>query len=191
MDKDVAADSSFYICFASDLKRKDWLYKFLEAYRFNLGERIINEIPKSLSNDKNFMPKLNTCKYDYYELIKPLLGRDPKHMNDGEYEVIGIAYYLESKSSLRFLIIDDLRPRNFVKKHFPLLKKKLVGTIGFIGDCCCCDKKIDAEEAIGILISIKSAVEEGKERRPCSMDRENYQKILITTIQKIMRCSRE
>lgn len=187
-DEDIVADSSFYICLACDLERKDWLYKFMRFYSFYLGKRILKELPKSLTDDKNFMLELNIDDYDYYGLIEPIFGRDPRHKDDGEYEAIGIAHYLEAKGSLRYLILDDSRSRNFVKRHFPLLKDYLVGTIGFIRDCCCCDRKISAEQAINILTAIRVAVEEEKETRPCSMDEKNYQKILIPAIQKIKRC---
>lgn len=115
----IVADSSFYICLACDLKRKDWLCKFVRLYIFILGKRILRELPKSLTNDKNFTSELHIDDYDYYALIKPIFGRDPKHIDDGEYEAIGIAHYLEVKGSLRYLIIDDSRSRNFVRRHFP------------------------------------------------------------------------
>ena len=44
MNNSIASDSSFYICFSSDLKRKDWLYKFVNLYSFYIGKRIKNEI---------------------------------------------------------------------------------------------------------------------------------------------------
>ena len=191
VDEDVVADSSFYICFACDLKRKDWLYKFLRSYSFYLGKKILKELPKLLSSDGSFISELHIDEYDYYGLIKPIFGRDPKHIDDGEYEAIGIAHYLEVKGSLRYLIIDDSRSRNFVKRHFPLLKDFLVGSIGFIRDSCCYDKKISDEQAINILITMKKAVEEGERKRPCSMDEKNYQKILMPTVRKIRRCSDE
>lgn len=191
VNESIVADSSFYICFACDLKRKDWLYKFVRFYLFYLGKRILGELPKSLTNNKNFMSELHIDEYNYYALIKPIFGRDPKHIDDGEYEAIGIAHYLEVKRSLRYLIIDDSKSRNFVKRHFPVLEDYLVGTIGFIRECCCYDKKISAEEAINILATIKNAVEEGERIRPCRMDEKNYQKILMPAIQKIRRCSDE
>ncbi|MHA1428682.1 MAG: hypothetical protein ACTSQI_22115, partial [Candidatus Helarchaeota archaeon] len=36
------------------------------------------------------------------------------------------------EGKLKYLIIDDLRPRNFVKRHFPRISPKLVFTTGFI-----------------------------------------------------------
>lgn len=184
MEDGVASDSSFYICFGSDLKRKDWLRKFVNIYSFYAGKQIKKE-SISLFKDENFNSSIKFVEFDYYELIKPFLGRDSKHMNDGEYEAIGIAHFLESKGCLKYLIIDDLTPRNFVTRHFPDLGKNLVGTIGFIRDCCCEDKKIKCEQAIEILNSIKESVEKGEVNRPCSMDIKNYKEILIPAMEKI------
>jgi len=184
----VISDSSFYICFSCDLKRKDWLYNFLEIYSFYLGTKILNELPSSLFKDKKFISKVNKHNCDYYELIKPFFGRKSKHRDDGEYEAIGIAYYLLSKDCLKYLILDESIARNFVERYFPDLKEKLVGTIGFIRACCCVDKNIHPKHAIGILNTIKETVEKGEKDRPCNMDKKNYQKILIPVMKDIKRC---
>ena len=85
------------------------------------------------------------------------------------------------------LIIDDLLARNFVIRHFPKLKKRLVGTIGFVRNCCF-KESISVIYAIKILNSMKYAVEKGEKERPCSIDKKNYQKILIPVIKEIKRC---
>ncbi len=190
MEEGVSSDSSFYICFADDIKRIDWLFKIIDIYSFYLGEKIWKELPEYLTDNKEFSSKVKRLNsvVDYYELLKPYFGRDPKHLDDGEYEAIGIAYYLHEKGCLKYLILDDRRVRRFVEKHFSIFKDKLTGTIGFIRDCCCKDRKLSPEHVIEILLLIKESVESNNDKRPCSIDKtKGYEKILIPTIEKIKR----
>ena len=187
MTEGISADSSFYICLFCDLDRIDWLYLFLNAYSFYIGRRLQKELPESLSNDKKFLSKIKLDDYAYYELIRPIFGRNKKHIDDGEYEAIGIAYYLEDEGNLKYLIIDDLRPRNFVERHFPRISQKLVFTTSFIRDSTCEDKKIKGEQAIEILETIVQLIDKKTGRRPCSLDYKNYRKIIIPIIEEIKR----
>ena len=183
----VSSDSSFYICFSDDLNRKDWLVRFTETYLFHLGDRILAEIPDNLKATPQFMSSIRFMRYDYFELIKPYFGRDPKHRDDGEYEAIGIGHHLNDLGLLAFLILDDARAKNFVKTHLPHLSQKMVGTLGFLRDCCCRDKTIGAFEAIAILYDIKQRVEIGGETRPCGMDKTRYNEVLMPIIDEIRR----
>ncbi|MHA1300799.1 MAG: hypothetical protein ACTSO9_15385 [Candidatus Helarchaeota archaeon] len=181
----VTSDSSFFICFYCDLQNSDYLHFFLKIYDIFLGQRIFNELPKKLHKDKKFLSKITFINYDYYQLIMPFFGSHPKHIKDGEYEAIGLAYFLNLNNNLKYLIIDEKRARNFTKRFFPELAKKQVGTIGFIRDCCCEDKKIKPNLAIEILYKIKNAVETSIKKRPCSLGKKDYRNILIPIIEKI------
>ncbi len=184
----ISSDSSFYICFLNELEREDWLFDFLDSYSFYMGERINSEVFEK--NPKNEMLKVKVedlGEFNYYELIRPYFGRSIDKMKDGEYEAIGIAHFLKDWGILSYLILDDLRPRKFVLRHFPQLQDNLVGTIGFIRDCCCLDKKISQKRAIEILNSIKKSLELGYKERPCGMDTKSYKSILIPVISKIDR----
>ncbi|NJD76573.1 MAG: hypothetical protein FIB08_05675 [Candidatus Methanoperedens sp.] len=191
MEEGIVPDSSFYICFANDLKRREWLYELANLYPVYIGKRILKEIFKEVSDDKDFLSTVKIIDFDYYELIKPYFGRNEMHIDDGEYEAIGIAHFLVIKGYLRYLIIDETRARNFVNRHFPSLTDKMVGTIGFLRDGCCKDKKISALKVLGILYAIKETVDSGKINRPCSMDTKSYNNILIPTIEMINKISRD
>lgn len=122
----------------------------------------MEEISKSLSSNPTFLKSVHQTDVDYYELVKPYFGRHPKHLNDGEYEAIGIAHYLFLKDILHYLIIDEKRIRNFVDRHFPYLKDKMVGGVGFIRDCCLNDKLIDKSQAIDMLTAAKKVIDQGE-----------------------------
>ena len=115
----VVADSTFYSCCACDIKRKDILIRFFSSYSFYLGEKISGELPESLTNDKDFSERVTECNFDYFQLIKPFFGRSASHVDDGEYEAIGIGYMLDAQDKLRFLILDDRRPNKFAKTCTP------------------------------------------------------------------------
>lgn len=188
--KEISSDTSFYIGFNNDLNKKDWLIKFVNSYTFYLGNKIIGEMSKSLVKDKEFISKLKQIKFDYYELIKPYFGRDKKHLNDGEYEAIGIAHYLYFKGTLHFLIIDEIKIRNFVSRHFPYLNQKLVGSIGFIRDCCLEDKIINVSFAIEILKLVKKEINKGK--RVFGIDQKDYGKLVKPILNNLsLSCKNE
>ena len=185
----VSSDSSFYIGFSDELKRIDLLFFFIKRYNFYLGSRIMREISKSLSSDPLFLKFINHIDVDYYEIIKPYFGRDPKHLDDGEYEAIGIAHYLYLKGVLRYLIIDERRIRNFVERHFPYLKHNMVGSIGFIRDSCTKDKFINRSKAIDILTATKKVIDEGK--RVFGVDKNTYEVIIAPIIRNLdVSCER-
>lgn len=181
MNNSISADSSFYICLIDDINHQNCLNKFVNYYSFFLGKRILKEInPESreILNDN-----LNHVNVDYYELVKPYFGRNPDHIDDGEYEAIGIAHFLVQNDDLKYLILDEKTARNFVETHFEYLKANLVGTIGFIEKCCCFDCIINKKNALEILETIKASIE--SENRPCSMDKKSLDKILNPCIDRI------
>lgn len=185
MNKNIVADSTFYSCCVCDIKRSDILFHFLSSYSFHLGRRIFNELPSSLSGNRAFRKAVNEQNFDYYQLIKPFFGRDPKHMNDGEYEAIGLGYLLNSQGMLHILVIDDRRPRNFIKNHFPSLEIKVKGTVGLVQSSCVDDKLLPRKLALEFLEAILESICEGKKDRPCSIDQTIIGAILIPAITHI------
>jgi hypothetical protein len=185
MRDSVVADSTFYSCCACDIKRKDILFRFLAAYPYFLGNKILRELPEPLTRDGDFTRLVISYNFDYYQLIKPFFGRRPHHINDGEYEAIGIAYMLDVQDKLRFLILDDRRPNKFAKNHFGHLAPRVKGTIGFVREACCEDQKISPEYALEFLIEIENALKNGKKQRPCSIDPKIYTAILMPVIEYI------
>ena len=182
--KGIAADSSFFICYADDINQCDMLYNFVKLYDIYIGEKILDET-KKIFNKLNLLSSINVINVRYYELIKPFFGRNQKHLCDGEYEAIGISLYLYDKNILKFLIIDDKTPKKFVMNHFPELTQFLVGNIGFIKTCCLIDKTISKDEALKILEAIKENIGKIKEKRPCSMSLKDRDTILIPIIEII------
>jgi len=182
----VSADSSFYICFVDDLEEKEWIYKFIKLYSFYIGRRVLSEIPDTLLNDDDFRNSVTVVDYDYYSLIKPIFGRDPKHLEDGEYEAIGIAHYLDILGELRYLILDDRRAKNFVKNNFEYLADKVVGTIGFIRNSCLEDRKLECEKGVEILNKIKETVKSGK-KRPLNLNEKKCKEIIDPIIEELLR----
>lgn len=180
----VSSDSSFYISFIEGLKRKDWLFFFINRYHFYLGERILGELSTSPASDPEFLASVNRVDVDYYELVRPYFGRHPKHLDDGEYEAIGIAHYLYLRRKLHYLIIDEKRIRNFVNKHFPYLTGKLVGGIGFIRDSCKKDQIISISCAIDMLTTIKKAIDSGK--RIFGVDKNTYELIVAPILETLI-----
>lgn len=120
--KSIAADTSFYSCFYCHIEDLNCLIHLMRCYSFYIGINIFNEIPNDLKDNPIFITKIKEEEYDYVALMQPLLERDPKHLYDGEYEAIGLAYYLDTLNKLNYLIIDDRKPYNFVKRHFKHLK---------------------------------------------------------------------
>lgn len=185
MRDSVVADSTFYSCCACDIRRKDILFRFLSVYSFFLGDKIFGELPEPLTNDSGFTRLVTTYNFDYYQLIKPFFGRNPCHINDGEYEAIGIGYMLDAQGKLRFLILDDRRPNKFAKRHFSNLEPRVKGTIGFVQEACCEDQRISPDQVLEFLIKIETVFTNGEKQRPCSIDPEILRTILMPAIEYI------
>jgi hypothetical protein len=185
----IAADTSFFSCFFCYLEDLDKLFYLLDNYSFYIGTNILNEIPKDLRKDGMFISKITMGdEYDYVSLMEPYFGRKESHLDDGEYQAIGMAYYLQEEGDLKYLIIDERIANKFVIKHFKILKPFLRGTIGFLRDCCCIDNKLEPDDTLKILNDIKYLVENSTIRsRPCSLDKKRYEEIIDPVILKIMR----
>jgi len=185
MRDSIAADSTFYSCCACDISRKDILFRYLSSYHFYLGDKIAGELPEFLVNDPDFSRSITEYNFNYFQLIKPFFGRSSRHATDGEYEAIGIGYMLDVQGRLRFLILDDRRPYKFVQKHFAGLAVRVTGTIGFVQESCCTDKKILPKHALEFLDEIKRAVTADGGKRPCSLTPETCRAILMPAIEYI------
>lgn len=180
----IAPDSSFFICFSNDLNRHELIHDTATMYSIYIGKRVLNETSQ-IFEDETLRSMVAEIDVDYYEIVKPYFGRSEKHEEDGEYEAIGIAFFLYQKNDLRFLILDERRATKFTNRYFPELSESLVGTVGFIRDCCIVDRKISQDRAIEIFTAMKEAIEGGVKEMPCGMDKTTYKKILISTMKEI------
>jgi len=188
MPENIVADTSFFVCYESDLKKRTCLLNFMNIYTFHIGEKIRRELPLSLANCKEFCSLVKDREEPFIELVKPLISRSERHKNDGEYEAIGIAYHLNEHYSLKYLIIDEKVAYNFTYTHFPTLQGKLTRSIGFVKKSCMEDKIISHNMALHIFNCMKRRFEEySKENkgRPCSIDGKVYSNILIPSMKEI------
>lgn len=196
MKKNVAADTSFYVCTACNIKQTDVLLHYLNNYQFHAGKIILDEeLPDMGKNNDAIREKISRNNANYTELFKALSKRKDKHIeNDGEYEAIGIAIELSLTNSLHCLILDDNSPKKFAKNiiaaKFPELIGKVHGTMGFMEMSCLEDKLIKKEEVICNLKKMYQSYIDfeksgKKEHRPCSMDEKLVNTVLLPLIQKL------
>lgn len=183
MDNCVA-DSSFYICWTDDLRRKTCVHKFISFYQFHVGKRILNEISNS-SVDHDFKSKLKVSNFDYTILFTPLIKGK---LNKGEFEAIGIAKNLFDQNKLKHLILDDGPARQLLKREFPLLINNQCGTVGFVRECHF-DGNISKDKAIKTLEDMKKKIINNTDtkKRICSMNLDDYADIIHPTIARIRR----
>jgi predicted nucleic acid-binding protein len=188
MNKNVVADTSFYLCYECDIGKRTWLIDFLDMYSFFVGNNILSELPDNLIECDRVNRKIQFCELDFFEIVKPFYSRNSSHRTDGEYEAIGIAYHLNLHYNLKYLVIDDKIAYKFVKSNFESLAPKLTRTLGFILNCYL-NGDISKERSLEILNEIKQNVEQticdSSNKRPCSMDITSYEKILIPLIKQI------
>lgn len=189
INKNVVADSSFYICYCNDINKNVFLNKLLDIYSFHVGSCILRELPPELTECNIFQSSVNFTEFSFFEIVKPFFGRSDRHKDDGEYEAIGLAYYLNTSSELKNLIIDEKRAYKFVKNNFPSLQPKLTRNIGFIVNCYKKDDVVTLRSIIDILETIKDCIEksnaEGCIKRPCSIDIKVCKTILISLINEL------
>lgn len=188
-DKNVVADSTFYICYSSDINKIDFLNTLVKSYSFHIGPHVLKELPHNLVSCDLFISSLDINEISFFEIVKPYFGRTNIHEDDGEYEAIGIAYHLDTFSDLNHLIIDDKIAYNFVQNNFPSLKSKLIRNIGFIVNCCKTDAVVPLDYIIELLETIKQCVEKsyssGSKKRPCSIDIKLCKTYLVSLIKQL------
>jgi predicted nucleic acid-binding protein len=158
-------DSSFFICFLSDLNesvdestRLHYLNIFLEAFSVEVVPIVYHEINKK-SNSKPIDHKIIKIKairsIDRNEPIlsylQPLLGK-------GEYEVISLSFlYYRNKESHFLCVLDDDVARRIVANFITEIKPNLIGTVGLIGFCSSSLALFDKTEAVTLLGKIKES----------------------------------
>lgn len=157
----VVPDSSFYLCFLDDINAPQYLLQLLNArvFKFFLGKVIKTEIESS-SNYKTVEKTIDSRVeifeyYNYGEILRPFFSLE--EIKKGDNEVIVISYVLYFLDLTFITILDDNKPRNFLRRNFPELYRRVVGTIGFIEKCSCQYKIFAKEEAITILNLIKKS----------------------------------
>jgi predicted nucleic acid-binding protein len=152
------ADSSFYVCFLDDINRPKELKRILSELKFWLPTYILGEI----SNCKNFSDTVGSSNivrlddsYNLANILKTFVSE--KQFKKGETEAIALAYVLLKMSQLHKLILDDIQARKFVKDKISALTRYTIGTVGFIGNCCCDYRFIMKDEGLLVLELIKSS----------------------------------
>ena len=129
------ADSSFYLCFLEDIEQPQVLIRILDKCDFLITPIVYKEVSKS-DNFKNIQthPKMFLVQKQYLgEALRPLFSK--KQIEKGETEIIELAYHLYADNTPKKFILDDKEPRLFVQRNLPYLKKLMIGTIGFVGEC--------------------------------------------------------
>ncbi len=188
----VVADNSFYCCLCDDIGEINTLKKLLDMYNFFIGNNLIKELPAKVSENNKIISSLTTIEQDYKKIFEPLLNREKKHHDDGEYEAIGIAHYfiyVLNDKKFKYIIMEDKHGRKFINNYFQELKPYLTGTPGFIFKACEHDGYISKNSAINVMENMKAAIENADKlninHRPCSMCTKDYGKILLPLLSKL------
>lgn len=151
---EMLADSSFYLCFLEDIEQPEVLLRILQRFDFLITPIVYKEVSKS-DNFNRVQPCHNlrlVSKMNLGEILRPFFSQ--KEIEKGETEVIELAYEYYAEGKPRTFIIDDKEPRLFVSRNLPYLSELMVGTVGFVGECCYEYAILDKNEASALLLVI-------------------------------------
>ena len=157
----VVSDSSFYLCFLSDIKRPNVLLSIITSpfFDFVIGPIILREVEKSDSFNRIATElKANIRVFDYFaygEIVRPFFSIDEVEV--GEHEVVVVSYILHSRGLLYRSILDDNQPRRFLERELPAILPSLTGTIGFVELCTVKHKLFSKSECIELLEQIRTS----------------------------------
>lgn len=154
----MLADSTFYLCFLEDIEKPDILLKMLSTFKFIVPPLVFEEV-RVCKNYKH-MRGVNTVIILYSEMnlgevLKPFFSTE--EVKKGEAEVIALAYLLHESNKIHNFILDEQDARNFVTNNLPHLCKKMIGTVGFIGECHCNFRILLKDHALAILQDIRNS----------------------------------
>lgn len=134
----IVADSSFYICFLSNIKRPDYLVNVIKRLNLFIGRVVKTEIEGSdnFNSIKGLIGnKLSFFEYDKYrELLRPFFSAS--EIKRGETEVIAISVIFHNLGFEVLIVMDDIQPRNYISRNFTELKSSLKWTIEFVKYLC-------------------------------------------------------
>jgi predicted nucleic acid-binding protein len=156
-DRQIVADSTFYICFLEDIHKPEVLTSVLDSFDLLITPLVQAEISKS----SNFTKIQAHPKLIYYarenlgEALRPFFSK--KQIQKGETEVIELAYDFYVNGEPKVFILDDKQPRSFVHKNLPYLEEFMIGTVGFVGDCYCEYGIFEKVNAMAIVILISKS----------------------------------
>lgn len=154
---EMLADSSFYLCFLEDIKQPELLLRILKRFNFLITPIVYREV--SLSNNFAFIqfsPALKlVSRENLGEILKPFFSQ--KEIEKGETEIIELAYDYYAEGKPRKFVIDDKEPRRFVLRNLPYLSKLMIGTVGFVGECCYEYSILNKHEASTLLLIISTS----------------------------------
>lgn len=188
----IVADSSFYILFYKELEDPISLHMISGNYDFYIGKRLKSELRDYMRSDEIFRQTVIDVSDevdfirlldDYYSVINGLHPGIGAWKNDGEFEVIGLSYILKQYNKLKYLIIDDKTPYNFVKRNLAHISPFLVRTIGFLHVAYKDDKSLDGQHVIDIYNCFLKSIENGK--RPLNLTKNQWFKIVEPIIIEI------
>jgi predicted nucleic acid-binding protein len=153
----MLADSSFYLCFLEDIAQPEVLLKILQRFDFLITPTVYKEVSKSNSFGRiQSSPKLKLLpKESLGEILKPFFSK--KEIEKGETEVIELAYEYYVADKPKTFIIDDKEPRLFVLRNLPYLSRLMIGTVGFVGECCYVYSLMDKNEATTVILLISAS----------------------------------
>ena len=137
----IVADSTFYIFFFDDIKSAGHLNCILDSYNAHIGPAIKSEISRHLESNEEIKRKITNVdiNVDFQNILDQyqisLLSAFPglqKWDKKGEFEVIGLSYFLQELGSLKYIIVDDKAPYKFIKSQLKFINNNLTRTFGFL-----------------------------------------------------------
>ena len=188
----VVADSSFYILFYGDIGDPSILHTISEEYELHIGKVLKNELKMHLEPDRKIKQGLIDVSTDvdfvrliedYCDVIKIAFPDLGSWKDDGEFEAIGLSYVLRQYGKLKYLIIDDKKPRNFVLTNLDSIKQYLVRTIRFLYDAYGIDKTLNREQVLRTYEDILESIKRG--RRPLSLTKGQWFKYVKPFMENI------
>ncbi|MEK6844067.1 MAG: hypothetical protein AABX83_01430 [Nanoarchaeota archaeon] len=157
---EVAADSTFYMCFLDDINDSNSLRKILEKFEFHIPKKIHEEISKSKNWYKvSSHTNLNVFKKNSIDIGKALYPFFSKEqVEKGESDIIVLAYICSQTSKGDFyFILDDGKPRKFIEINCTDLLPYLRGTTTFVKICFDKYEIFNKQDCLKILDNISNS----------------------------------
>ncbi|MEK6908464.1 MAG: hypothetical protein AABX23_00225 [Nanoarchaeota archaeon] len=160
-NKELVADSTFYIFFIEDSKNSNLLCKILNSFKAHISPTIYDEL-KMKSRDQELNSIINNkcnifkdSRIKYSEALRPVFSKE--ELKKGEHEIIAIAVLCDQMVIDFVLVIDDEGPRKIINSHFKYLLTRLVRTARFIEQCYSKYDIFENGESIKLLNDMKSS----------------------------------
>lgn len=133
--------------------------------------------------EEDFEVDFSNLLKGFYNFLRSEYPEIKDDITDGEFEAMGISYYLKTHKNFNYLIIDDQNAYYFAKKNLDFISNDVVRTLRFLFNSHVEDSNLEKEFVIGVFRDTKSSIDNGE--KPLNISKETWDSEIEPLFQRL------